>query len=184
MLARWPPAGTAHHRPTSLAAHCPSSATSGCADIELGPKALSCWRRGLLGEAGGQALAPLPETTRCEPRATPLKGRSRCTRPSGRWQSADGWLAAECAVTALSVVVLEPGCKDLGAFGVWWRPLGNLALRILPTANLRLQLVRREVTVAGRRLDLVVESSKTHRRSPDLPIPWLPASATRRCLAH
>src|SRR5919206_3130920 len=44
--------------------------------------------------------------------------RPRCIWPSGWWQSADGWVAAECAVAALSVVVLEPGCQGCCAFGV------------------------------------------------------------------
>ena len=39
----------------------------------------------------------------------------RCTETSGWLQSADRWEATECAVTASSVVVLEPGCKGCGS---------------------------------------------------------------------
>ena len=50
------------------------------------------------------------------PEAVPgRKYATRCTRPSRWWQSADRRESSECAVASLSVVVIEPGGKCVGA---------------------------------------------------------------------
>ena len=62
--------------------------------------------------AATYSRGPLEGVVRAASRAVAgVRAPGRCTRPSGWLQSADRWLASECAVAAFSVVVLEPWRK-------------------------------------------------------------------------